>query len=191
MSSTYLGLGSNKGDRLEHLHRAVERLQQRDAIDVVSVSPVYETEAHTTSPDETQPSFLNAVTRLAVEVDPDALLRVAHEVERAEGRIRAAEQRWGPRPLDVDLLAVGSLTRNTEALTLPHPRLAERRFVLRPWADLAPNFVVPPPFDQSIRSLFDECGDPASIQQTDYTIGDETASPEAPGTQVSKQSGGG
>ena len=181
MSSAYLGLGSNKGDRPEHLHRAVERLQQRDALDVAGVSPVYETEAHTTSPDETQPSFLNAVIRLIVETDPAPLLRMAHAVERAEGRTRATEQRWGPRPLDVDLLAVGSLTRDTEALTLPHPRLAERRFVLRPWADLAPNFVVPPPFDRSVQSLLDQCTDPASIRRTDHTIGEERASPDAPG----------
>ena len=148
---------------------------------MAAVSPVYETEAHTASPDETQPAFLNAVLRLAVEVDPDVLLQMAHAVERAEGRTRAAEQRWGPRPLDVDLLAVGSLTRDTEALTLPHPRLAERRFVLRPWADLTPNFVVPPPFDQTVQSLLDQCTDPASIRQTDHTIGGGTASPEAPG----------
>ena len=181
MSSAYLGLGSNKGNRLEHLQRAAERLQQRNALTVAGVSPVYETEAHTTSPDETQPPFLNAVLCLTVEVDPDALLRMAHAVERAEGRTRAAEQRWGPRPLDVDLLAVGSLTRDTEALTIPHPRLAERRFVLRPWADLAPNFVVPPPFDETVRSLLDQCADPASIRQTDYTVGDGTAFPEVPG----------
>ncbi|WP_103018959.1 2-amino-4-hydroxy-6-hydroxymethyldihydropteridine diphosphokinase [Salinibacter altiplanensis] len=180
MPSAYLGLGSNKGDRLKHLHGAAERLHQRDGLRVTGVSPVYETEAHTPSPDETQPPFLNAVLRLAAEATPDVLLRTAHVVERAEGRARATEQRWGPRPLDVDLLAVGALTRDTETLTLPHPRLADRRFVLRPWTDLAPNFVVPPPFDRSVQSLLDRCTDPAAIRRTEHTPGEGTFSSGAP-----------
>ncbi len=172
MPIAYLGFGSNKGDRLGHLRRGGERLNRRDALHVVTASPVYETEAHTTSADETQPPFLNAVLHVVVEEDPETLLQTAHAVERAEGRIRTAEQRWGPRPLDVDLLAVGGLTRDTEALTLPHPRLADRRFVLRPWADLAPNFVVPPPFNQSVQSLLDQCTDPASVRRTEHTLGE-------------------
>lgn len=178
MTSAYLGLGSNEGDRWGHLRGAVERLHGREALHAVEVSPVYETEAHTTTPDETQPSFLNAVLRVTVEMGPASLLRVAHAVERAEGRTRAAEQRWGPRPLDVDLLAVGALTRDTEALTLPHPRLADRRFVLRPWADLAPNFVVPPPFDRSVQALLHQCTDPASIRRTEHTLEDRPSSPD-------------
>ena len=176
LTSAYLGLGSNEGDRLSHLRGAVERLHGREALHATGVSPVYETEAHTTTPDETQPPFLNAVLCVTVETGPESLLRGAHAVERAEGRTRAVEQRWGPRPLDVDLLAVGALTRDTEALTLPHARLADRRFVLRPWADLAPNFVVPPPFDRSVQSLLDQCTDPASIQRTEYTLEEQTSS---------------
>lgn len=171
MPTAFLGVGSNKGDRLGHLRSGGERLARRDALRVVAASPVYETEAHTASSGETQPPFLNAVLHVVVEEDPEALLQTAHAVERAEGRTRVAEQRWGPRVLDVDLLAVGALTRDTEALTLPHPRLADRRFVLRPWADLAPNFVVPSPFDESVQSLLDQCTDPASVQRTEHTLG--------------------
>lgn len=167
----FLGLGSNEGDRLVHLRRGRERLDENDTVCVMAASPVYETEAHTWSSGEVQPRFLNAVLQVVVDENPEALLQTAHAVERAEGRDRTAEQRWGPRPLDVDLLAVGSLTRNTEALTLPHPRLADRRFVLRPWADLAPNFVVPPPFDQPVQSLLEKCVDPASIHRTEHTLG--------------------
>ena len=173
MPTAYLGLGSNQGDRLGHLRAAAERLQRDDRLRVVAASPVYETEAHTVAPDEEQPSFVNAVLRVAVECSPETLLRVAHEVERAEGRVRDEDRpRWRPRPLDIDLLAVGSVTCQTDALTLPHPRLAERRFVLRPWADLAPNFVVPPPFDQSVQSLLDKCPDTTDIRRTENTLGD-------------------
>ena len=172
MVPAYLGLGSNAGPRLQHLRGAVERLYEREGLRDVTASPVYETEAHTASPDETQPPFLNAVLHVAVEWDPATLLRVAHEVERAEGRTRTSGERWRPRRLDIDLLAVGGLTRQTESLTLPHPRLAERRFVLRPWADLAPNFVVPPPFDQSVQALLNQCTDSASLRRTEHTLGD-------------------
>lgn len=176
MPTAYLGLGSNQGDRLGHLQVAVERLHRYDLLRVVAASPVYETEAHTVSPDEEQPSFLNAVLRVAVECSPESLLRIAHEVEQAEGRVgEAVQQKWRPRPLDIDLLAVGSVTCQTDALTLPHPRLGERRFVLRPWADLAPNFAVPPPFDQSVQSLLDQCSDASDIRRTEHTLNDRTA----------------
>ena len=172
MSTAYLGLGSNQGDRLRHLQAAVERLHGHDPLRVVAASPVYETKAHTLSADEEQPSFLNAVLRVAVDCGPKALLHVAQEVERAEGRTRSSEQRWGPRPLDVDLLAVDAVACQTDTLTLPHPRLGERRFVLRPWADLAPNFVVPPPFDQSVQALLNRCPDDAPVRRTDAQLND-------------------
>jgi 2-amino-4-hydroxy-6-hydroxymethyldihydropteridine diphosphokinase len=174
MPTAYLGLGSNEGDRLVHLRAAVKRLQAHDSLRVTAASPVYETEAHTVSPDEEQPSFLNAVLEMSAECSPEALLHAAHQVERAEGRVRkAGRQEWRPRPLDIDLLAVDDITCQTDDLTLPHPRLAERRFVLQPWADLAPNFVVPPPFDQSVQSLLDECADETKIRRTDHALSDE------------------
>lgn len=175
MSTAYLGLGSNQGDRLRHLRVAVERLHGYETLRVMAASPVYETEAHTVSPDEEQPLFLNAVLRLTVECAPEALLRMAHEVERAEGRKRSTDRTWKPRPLDIDLLAVDAVICRTNALTLPHPRLGQRRFVLRPWADLAPNFVVPPPFDQTVQSLLDQCADTTEIRRTKHVLGDRTA----------------
>ena len=171
MSTAYLGLGSNEGNRRRHLRAAVDHFHGHDAIWGMSVSPVYETEAHTLGPDEEQPPFLNAVLRACVDCTPESLLRLAQAVERDEGRTRNADQTWQPRPLDIDLLAVGTETRRTDALILPHPRLAERRFVLRPWADLAPNFAVPPPFDQSVQSLLDQCTDSTDIRQTTCALG--------------------
>jgi len=175
MPTAYLGLGSNEGDRIGHLRAAAERLQRDDRLRVQAASPVYETKAHTVSPDEEQPSFLNAVLHVAADCDPEALLRIAQKVERAEGRVRDEDhQKWRPRPLDIDLLAMGAVTRQTDTLTLPHPRLAERRFVLRPWADLAPNFVVPPPFDQSVQSLLNQCPDTTHIRRIEHTLVDRS-----------------
>lgn len=173
MSTAYLALGSNEGNRRRHLHAAVERLHAHEAVRRGRASPVYETEAHTRAPDEEQPLFLNAVLRLHVDCNPESLLRLAQAVEQAEGRTRTADRTWQPRPLDVDLLAVGAKTRQTDVLILPHPRLAERRFVLRPWADLAPNFVVPPPFNEPVQLLLNQCGDETDIRRTQHTLGDQ------------------
>ncbi len=169
MSTAYLGLGSNVGDRRAHLQGAVEGLQRRGDIRVSAVSPVYETEAHTWDPGETQPSFLNAVVEIEENSSPERLLRIAQALEREAGR-EPADEPWPPRPLDVDLLAVAHATRQSDALTLPHPRLADRRFVLRPWADLAPAFVVPPPFDASVEELLRACPDTAALRRTEIRL---------------------
>ena len=166
MRVAYLGLGSNLGNREAHLQAALDGLQQQQ-IQVTAVSPVYETEAHTTSPAETQPDFLNAVVEIETDHDPECLLDVAQALEQAEGRDRADPERWAPRPLDVDLLAVADVVCQTDRLTLPHPRLAERRFVLQPWADLAPTFVVPPPFGKSVSALLHACPDDTSIRRVE------------------------
>lgn len=133
------------------------------------VSPVYETEPHTLRPEETQPAFLNAVLRLETTCSPKTVLDVAHEVEESEGRLRG-RRRWAPRPLDIDLLALDAEVRDAEDLILPHPRLAERRFVLQPWADLAPNFVVPPPFERSVQELLARCTDATPLEKTDRAL---------------------
>lgn len=169
MNTAYLSLGSNLGDRQAHLHAAVEGLTAADPVRVTACSPVYETEAHTISPDENQPPFLNAVAEVEVACAPEELLRIAKRLEQAEGR-EPEEERWAPRPLDVDLLVVGDVAGRTNALTLPHPRLAERRFVLRPWADLAPNLLVPPPFEATVRELLEACPDTASVRRTDDVL---------------------
>lgn len=169
MNTSYLGLGSNVGNRRTHLQAAVAGLQRRGDIRVNAVSWVYETEAHTWDPDETQPSFLNAVVEIEETTSPERLLRTAQALEREAGREPAAES-WAPRPLDVDLLAVDHITRQSDALTLPHPRLADRRFVLQPWADLAPAFVVPPPFDASVEDLLRACPDTAALRRTEIRL---------------------
>ena len=128
----FLGLGSNLGDRRRYLRQAVAALP-----DMVAVSPVYETEPVGGPPD--QGPHLNLVVELDTELGPRQLLELAHGLEDAAGRERA--ERWGPRTLDVDVLLVGDLTVDEPDLVVPHSRMWQRRFVLAPLADLAPELV--------------------------------------------------
>ena len=137
MSRAVLALGSNLGDRYAYLKMAVKTLGGN----VVLVSGVYETPPWG---DVEQPAYLNAVLLV---VDPDAApgdwLDRAHACETAAGRVRDPQRRFGPRTLDVDVIAVWQdngteVIRDDPALTLPHPRVAERAFVLKPWLDIQP-----------------------------------------------------
>jgi 2-amino-4-hydroxy-6-hydroxymethyldihydropteridine diphosphokinase len=129
------GLGSNLGDRLVALQRAVDVLSAEASHQVVGVSPVYETEP-VGGPE--QGDFLNAVLVIDSLLSPSQLLALAQRCEEEAERVR--NERWGPRTLDVDLLAVGDCRSDDPSLTLPHPRVAERAFVLKPWADVDPDF---------------------------------------------------
>jgi 2-amino-4-hydroxy-6-hydroxymethyldihydropteridine diphosphokinase len=128
----FLGLGSNLGDREARLREAVAALP-----DVVAVSPVYETEP--VGGPAAQPPYLNLVVELDTGRSPRDLLELARRLEAAAGRERG--ERHGPRTLDVDVLLVGDLAVDEPDLVVPHPRMHERRFVLRPLADVAPDVV--------------------------------------------------
>lgn len=180
MAISYLGLGSNLGDRRAHLRAAAEGLHAADGIRVRTASPVYESEAHTLDSAEEQPPFLNVVLEAEVHCSPVELLRTAKDLERSEGRVME-ETKWAPRVLDVDVLVVGRVVRQTEALTVPHPRLGDRRFVLKPWADLAPNFEVPPPFDASVQRLLEACDDDADLQRMSTPLTGAFPSRDPPG----------
>jgi 2-amino-4-hydroxy-6-hydroxymethyldihydropteridine diphosphokinase len=138
----FIGLGSNVGDRLAALRRATNTL--REAGDVVAVSPVYETEP-VGGPE--QGPYLNVVVELATTNDPRQLLVRCQALEEAARRVRTV--RWGPRTLDADVLLVGDSEVDEADLVVPHPRMWERRFVLQPLADLAPELV---PEDRLIAS---------------------------------------
>ena len=128
----FLGLGSNLGDRRRHLLEAVEPLTG-----VVAVSQVYETDPVGGPPG--QSAYLNCVVELTTELTPRQLLGVCHRLESAAGRVR--DERWGPRTLDADVLLVGDLAVDEADLVVPHPRMWQRRFVLAPLAELAPELV--------------------------------------------------
>jgi len=138
MPTAYLGLGSNEGDRLLNLGRAVEALSDLPDTHVVSVSQAYESEPAYL---EEQPLFANAVVELETELESDQLLAHTRRIEESLGRVRTVEN--GPRVIDIDVLLVGDDEINTPELTLPHPRLLERAFVVTPLLDIAPSVTLP------------------------------------------------
>lgn len=134
MTRAFLALGSNIGDRAAYLRDAVQSL--RDA-GLVAVSPVYETDP--VGGPGGQGAYLNAVVELDTDRAPHALLALCRRLEAAAERVR--DQRWGPRTLDVDVLWIDGVELDDPELTVPHPRMFERRFVLAPLRDLAPDLV--------------------------------------------------
>lgn len=134
----FLGLGSNQGDRLDLLQRAVDLLHAGRGVRVDAVSSVYETAPVGGPP---QGPFLNIAVRVATRRSPRRLLAACQAVERALGRVRA--ERWGPRTIDVDILLYGRRTVATRRLVIPHPRLADRAFALIPLIEVAPGMRMP------------------------------------------------
>lgn len=128
-----LGLGSNLGEREEHLRRAIAALGRLGAVE--AISSLYETAP--VGPVR-QPDFVNAAIVLRTTLSPEDLLAEMLAIEQQHGRDRRASLPKGPRTLDLDLLAYGDVVMETPSLTLPHPALAERRFVLEPLAEIAP-----------------------------------------------------
>ncbi len=129
----YLSLGSNLGDRAANLNAAIERLGELGQ--VVAVSSFYETEPVGYA---AQPWFLNCAVKLDTEKMPKQLMGRILDIEREMGRNRKQERSKGPRKIDIDILLFGNSIVNTQSLTIPHPALHERRFVLEPLAEIAP-----------------------------------------------------
>ncbi len=134
-ATAYIALGSNMGEREQHLRSAIDSLRQLG--DVGAVSSFYETEPVGDVP---QSDFLNAVAELKAALAPEELLQALLRIEQEHGRDRSASPPKGPRTLDLDLLTYDGLMLNTPMLTLPHPEMAERRFVLVPLAEIAPQW---------------------------------------------------
>jgi 2-amino-4-hydroxy-6-hydroxymethyldihydropteridine diphosphokinase len=136
MATAYIALGSNLGDREATLRDALRRLGDLGTVE--AVSPFFDTDPVGIVD---QPRFLNAAARLQTQLAPDALLQGLLSIEAAMGRVRLV--RWGPRTIDLDLLLYADLVSEQPGLTLPHPRLHERHFVLGPLATIAPDVVHP------------------------------------------------
>ncbi|SPF49418.1 2-amino-4-hydroxy-6-hydroxymethyldihydropteridinepyrophosphokinase [Candidatus Sulfopaludibacter sp. SbA4] len=145
MKTIYLSLGSNVGDRERNLRSAIERLAP--GVRVLRVSPIYETEPVDYT---AQRWFLNLVVEAETGLFPLQLLARIHKIERALGRVRTVPK--GPRTIDIDILFHGGTVMRTATLEIPHPRIAERRFVLAPLADLAPS-LRHPVTRQTVREL--------------------------------------
>ena len=138
MTRAHIGLGANKGDRLQFLQRAVQRLGETIGIQVIDVSSVYETEP--VGPTD-QPWFLNAVAAVDTNLSPVTLLDQTQAIERTLGR--DTTYRWGPRTIDLDILLYGDVQVRTATLVIPHAELCHRAFVMIPLLELDPNLVLP------------------------------------------------
>ena len=139
MSTVYVGVGSNVGDRVAFCRKAVESLRTRDGFLVGPVSSLYETSPIGGPP---QRSFINLVAQLEATLEPRAVLEAFKEVEATMGR-EPSEIRWGPRVVDLDLLLYDDLKVNEPDLEIPHPRLTQRRFALVPLLEIAPDITDP------------------------------------------------
>ena len=148
MKTVYLSLGSNVGDREDNLRAAIERLAAPD-LHVLRTSPVYETEPVDYT---AQRWFLNLVVEAETSLFPKLLLSRTARIERELGRVRTVAK--GPRTIDIDTLLYGKAVVESATLQIPHPRMAERRFVLAPLADLVPN-LRHPVTHKTVREMLD------------------------------------
>lgn len=172
MKTIYLGLGSNIGNREAHLRSALERLSAA-GLRILRVSPVYETEPV----DYTgQRWFLNLVVEAETEIFPMGLLSRVARIERALGRTRTIPK--GPRTIDIDILLYGDSVVHTASLDIPHPRMAERRFVLAPLADLAPA-LRHPVTHRTIREMLD-----AAPSQAVRAVSQQMPLPDGRGSDI-------
>ena len=149
MSAVYIGIGSNLGDRYRNCLRAIELLRQ-NGLFVTKQSSMYETEPWGVTE---QPEFVNMAVETETDLAPMRLLEMLKKIEKEMGR--QDSMRWGPRIIDLDILLYNDIILNTDSLTIPHPLMHEREFVLGPLSELAGDFIHPV-LKKSIRALLKE-----------------------------------
>ena len=140
-ATTYIAMGANLGNRARTLMKAAKMMDDLPGLAVRRISSLTETEPLGGPAD--QPNYLNGVAEVITTLSPPELLEALHGIEAALGRHRASERRWGPRTCDLDILLIDDVVLQTDALTIPHPRMCERRFVLASLAEIAPDAVHP------------------------------------------------
>ncbi len=164
MNVVFLGLGSNKGDRFGYLSKAVVAIGEIPGVIVRAVSGVYETQPRGV---EDQADFLNAAVKVESDLPAVDLAGSLRELEHSLGR--TTSERWGPREIDIDLLLYGGLVIDSVSLTVPHPELHKRRFVLEPLRELAPDFLHPR-LKVSVSELCANCPDKGWIRKTSMKL---------------------
>jgi 2-amino-4-hydroxy-6-hydroxymethyldihydropteridine diphosphokinase len=172
MATVFIGFGSNAGDRFDYCDRAVTLLGLLPFSRVIAVSSLYETEPVRDSTDPGSGWFLNGIIQIETDLEPRRLLAICREVEQALGRDLA--HRGGPRTLDLDLLFYGARVIEEPQLTVPHPRLHHRRFVLVPMVELAPDWIHPR-LHRSMRDLLNALDDPSAVTRVEPRPGSRYA----------------
>lgn len=161
MNRVFLSLGGNTGDVSHTFELAVDYLLDNYAIQLIHISSLYHSEPKY---DEAQDWFWNKVAEIETSLQPAALLQALQTTEKYFGRKREKARRFGPRTLDIDILFYNDLIIQTEQLTIPHPRFAERKFVLLPMSEISLNYVVPGT-DETIRNYLDRCPDLSKVEK--------------------------
>lgn len=164
MARAYLGLGSNKGDRLGFLREAFRGLRSIEGVEVVSWSSIYETSPFGF---REQDDFLNAAVGVETDLTPERLLAEVRMLETRAGR--TPSRHWGPREIDIDLLLHGEFRLNSGSLVVPHPGLPDRRFVLVPLAEIAGE-TVDPVTHRTISALLAACSDNGTVIRTPWSL---------------------
>ena len=158
MQKVFLGLGSNIGDRKNHIRQTISKIEHCIG-EIAAHSSLYKTAAWGKTD---QSYFINQVIEISTPLSPIDLLDQVLRVERQQGRIR--KEKWGARSIDIDILFYGSEIIEMPRLLIPHPFIAERRFVLAPLHELAPDFLHPV-FERTIRELLTNCDDPLAVEK--------------------------
>ena len=141
--TAYIGIGSNIGNRIEHILNALDRLDSEIDIKLVKASPIYESEALDSNGLRSEdPPYMNAAAQIKTNLEPEPLLRITQRIERDMGR-PINRSKNAPRTIDLDILLYDDLVLKADALTIPHPRMAKRMFVLAPMSDIAPELTEP------------------------------------------------
>lgn len=156
MARVFIGIGSNEGDRLTNISRAIQQLGSAPGVHVVQLATIYDTKPVGGPP---QPEFLNTVAELETLSSPQELLEIVKRIEWQLGRVPTT-QRWGPRVIDLDILLYDDRIIHEPNLVIPHARLHERRFVLEPLAQLAPA-LTHPILGQTIAQLLERLPEPS------------------------------
>ncbi|MEW5807388.1 MAG: 2-amino-4-hydroxy-6-hydroxymethyldihydropteridine diphosphokinase [Acidobacteriota bacterium] len=160
----YLSLGSNLGDRLRNLQRGIRLLQGKGLV-IRSLSSIYETEPVGMAG---VCDYYNLVMEVETSLQPEDLLSTCLQIESEMGRIRDKDRKKS-RTFDADIIFYGDLVLKTERLTIPHPRMHQRKFVLVPLAEIAP-YIIHPVFKKNVRLLIDECQDACMVRKLDIVI---------------------
>ena len=158
-NTAYIAVGSNIGNPLQNCTEAIHKISKKDYIKIISKSSFYQT-----SPigDIKQECFVNSVVKINTSLDPEILLSYLLGIETQMGRVR--KEKWGPRIIDLDLLFYDSLILNKEALTIPHPELQKRNFVLIPLSEIAEN-LIHPNLKKTIKTLLKESMDDSTVDK--------------------------